>query len=47
MLLRDLIFWLSTKKSFTRPIGRTGMRLGFAKRFIAGETLEDGLRVAA
>jgi len=47
MLMRDLIFWLSTKKAFTRPIARTGMRLGFARRFIAGETLEDGLRVAA
>ena len=47
MLMRDLIFWLSTKRAFTRPIGRTGMRLGFARRFIAGETLEDGLRVAA
>lgn len=46
-LLRDLVFWLSRKKAFTRPIARTGMRLGFARRFIAGETLEDGLRVAA
>jgi len=47
MWTRDLIFWLSTKKTFTRPIARTGMRLGFARRFVAGETLEDGLRVAA
>lgn len=46
-ILRDLIFWLSAKKAFTNPIARTGMRLGFAKRFIAGETMEDGLRVAA
>lgn len=46
MWMRDLIFWLSTKKSFTRPLARTGMRLGFARRFIAGETLDDGLRVA-
>lgn len=46
-LLRDLIFWLSKKKAFTDPLARTGMRLGFARRFIAGETLEDGLRVAA
>ncbi len=45
-LLRDFIFWLSQKKTFTRPIARTGMRLGFARRFVAGETLEDGLRVA-
>ncbi|MFQ5696425.1 MAG: proline dehydrogenase family protein [Terriglobia bacterium] len=45
--MRDFVFWLSNKKAFTQPIARTGMRLGFAKRFIAGETLEDGLRVAA
>ena len=45
--MRKLVFWLSSKKAFTDPIGRTGMRLGFAKRFVAGETLEDGLRAAA
>ena len=44
--MRDLIFWLSNKKWFTTPIARTGMRLGFAKRFIAGEALEDALRAA-
>ncbi|MFQ5779115.1 MAG: proline dehydrogenase family protein [Terriglobia bacterium] len=47
MLLRDFVFWLSRKKFFTQPIARTGMRLGFARRFIAGETLADALRVAA
>ncbi|MFQ5817080.1 MAG: proline dehydrogenase family protein [Terriglobia bacterium] len=47
MWTRDFIFWLSKKKAVTDPIARTGMRLGFARRFIAGETLEDGLRVAA
>ena len=47
MALRKFILWLSTKKVFTDPIARTGMRLGFARRFVAGETLEDGLRVAA
>ena len=46
-LLRDFISWLSTKPLITRPIARTGMRLGFARRFIAGETLEDALRTAA
>lgn len=46
-LLRDFISWLSTKPLVTRPIARTGMRLGFARRFIAGETLEDALRTAA
>jgi len=42
-MLRDFIFWLSTKKSVTRPLAERGMRYGFAKRFIAGETLEDAL----
>jgi len=46
-LLRDFISWLSTKPLVTRPIARTGMRLGFARRFIAGETLEEALRAAA
>jgi proline dehydrogenase len=45
-LLRDFIFWLSNKKSFTQPIARTGMRLGFAHRFVSGETLEEGLQAA-
>lgn len=47
MWMREFIFWAAKKKSITNPIARTGMRLGFARRFIAGETLEDGLRVAA
>jgi proline dehydrogenase len=46
-LARDFISWLSTKPLVTKPISRTGMRLGFARRFIAGETLEEALRVAA
>jgi len=46
-LLRDLISWLSTKPMVTRPISATGMKLGFARRFIAGETLEDALKTAA
>jgi proline dehydrogenase len=45
-LMRDFVFWLSNQKSFTQPIGRTGMRLGFARRFVAGETLEEGLQAA-
>ena len=45
--LRDFISWLSTKPLVTRPIARTGMRLGFARRFIAGETLEEALQTAA
>jgi hypothetical protein len=44
--MRKLIFWLSQKKSFTNPIGRAGLRSGFAQRYVAGNELEDGLRVA-
>ncbi len=44
---RSFITWLSNRRTFTRAIGSTGMRLGFARRFIAGETLEDALRASA
>jgi proline dehydrogenase len=44
---RGLISWLATQRGFTRAVGGTGMRLGFARRFIAGETLEDALRAAS
>jgi len=47
MAMRKLIFWLARKKTFTDPIARAGLRSGFVQRFIAGETLADGLRVAA
>lgn len=43
MLVRNFIFWLSTKRSVTDPLARRGMRYGFAKRFVAGETLEEAL----
>lgn len=43
MLIRNFIFWLSQKKGVTDAIARRGMRSGFARRFIAGETLEDAL----
>ncbi len=43
MLVRDFIFWLSTKRSVTNPIARRGMQYGFARRFVAGERLEDAL----
>ena len=46
-LAKSFITWLSNRRAFTRAIGNTGMRLGFARRFIAGETLEDGLRATA
>jgi len=42
-MLRNFIFWLSTKKSITGALAERGMRYGFARRFIAGETLEDAL----
>jgi len=46
-LARSFVSWLAGRRAFTRAIAGTGMRLGFARRFIAGETLEDALRAAA
>ncbi len=43
MIIRNLIFWLSSKKAITDRIAHTGMRYGFARRFIAGERLADAL----
>jgi proline dehydrogenase len=43
MLIRNFIFWLSTKRSVTNPIARRGMQYGFARRFVAGETLGEAL----
>lgn len=43
MLVRNFIFWLSTKRSVTNTIARRGMRYGFARRFVAGESLEEAL----
>jgi proline dehydrogenase len=43
VLIRNFIFWLSTKRSVTDPIARRGMRYGFAKRFVAGESLAEAL----
>ncbi|HEX3118876.1 MAG TPA: proline dehydrogenase family protein, partial [Candidatus Acidoferrum sp.] len=37
------IFWLSSKKSVTNAIARRGMKHGFARRFVAGETLAEAL----
>jgi proline dehydrogenase len=42
-VLRDFIFWLSTKPTLTEAIARRGMRWGFARRFVAGETLDDAI----
>jgi proline dehydrogenase len=43
LLVRNFIFWLSTKRSVTNPIARRGMKYGFARRFVAGETLDEAL----
>lgn len=43
MLVRNFIFWLSGKRRVTNLIARRGMKYGFAKRFVAGETLHDAL----
>lgn len=43
MLIRNFIFWLSTKKTITDAIARRGMKHGFARRFIAGFTLPEAL----
>jgi proline dehydrogenase len=43
MLIRNFIFWLSTKKKITDAIARRGLRYGFARRFIAGETLAEAI----
>src|SRR5947208_2033816 len=47
MLLRNFFFWLSTKKAVTDTIARYGMRYSFARRFVAGETLDEALQPAA
>jgi proline dehydrogenase len=44
--LRNLILWLSTKKSVTDAIAKRGMKYGFARRFVAGEALEDAIAAA-
>ena len=43
MLVRNFIFWLSTKRGVTNAIARRGMKHGFARRFVAGETLAEAL----
>src|ERR1700732_4679886 len=43
MLIRDFIFWLSSKRRVTDSIARRGMKHGFARRFVAGETLGEAL----
>ena len=47
MLTREFILWLSTKKGLTNAIARRGMKQGFARRFVAGETLADAIAASA
>ena len=43
MLVRNFIFWLSNKRGVTNAIARRGMKHGFARRFVAGETLGEAI----
>lgn len=45
--LRDLIFWLSTKRKVTDWVARLGARHDFTRRFVAGETLDRALETIA
>ena len=47
MLVRNFIFWLSTKRGVTNAIARRGMKHGFARRFVAGETLAEALSASS
>ena len=46
-MMRNIIFWLSTKKAVTSTIADRGMRYGFARRFVAGESLDEALMASA
>jgi proline dehydrogenase len=43
VLVRNFVFWLSKKRGVTDWIARQGMKRGFARRFVAGESLEEAL----
>jgi proline dehydrogenase len=43
MGVQDLVYWFLSKPAVSRTLSRTGMRSGFAHRFVAGETLEEAL----
>jgi proline dehydrogenase len=45
--MRNFILWLAGKRGVTDFLARRGMRYGFARRFVAGETLEEALAVTA
>jgi proline dehydrogenase len=46
VLVRNFIFWLSTKREVTNLIARRGMKHGFARRFVAGESLDDAVNAS-
>lgn len=46
MLVRNFIFWLSTKRGVTNAIAQRGMKHGFARRFVAGETLGEAIKAS-
>lgn len=46
MVLRRFIFWLSSKPAVTGLIARRGMRHGFARRFVPGETLDEAIKAS-
>ena len=41
--MRNFVFWVAKKKRVTDWIARQGMQRGFARRFVAGESLEEAL----
>jgi proline dehydrogenase len=43
MSFQDLVYRVLSKPSVSRTLSRTGMRSGFAHRFVAGETIEEAL----
>lgn len=46
MLLRNLLLSLAERPAVTRFVARRGMQMGFARRFIAGETLAEAVAAA-
>ncbi len=44
MLFKKLMLSLANQKALTEYISKKGMSLGFAKRFVAGETIGDAIR---
>ena len=45
-MLKTLIYAASNNRMITRFLSRRGMSSGFARRFVAGETLDDALQAA-